>query len=127
MHKAIQKFQLIWIISSVIMLFTGVFIMAAGSLTGFKSLGMYLTSFAFLSVLIYIFFSAFQWFKFKKGEGIHNLITAYIILALLFTLGGLVAAIFSFPEAFYYFFGGLAMFAIYWLIVLVKNILKTEE
>lgn len=127
MLKGRQQFSLIWIVASVLLLFIGMIVSAAGSLSGLGNLGLIMTVTANISILLYIFYSAFQWFRFKKGDGLSNLVTAYIILAMLFTFGGLIGAFLTFPDAFYFFFAGLGMFALYWFYILFKNILKKEE
>lgn len=126
MLKGRQQFSLGWIVVSVLLVFVGSIVSAAGSLSGSRYLGIYITVGGIISILIYIFYSAFQWFKFKKGEGLANLATAYIILAMLFTFGGLIGAFLSFPEAFYYFFVGLGMFALYWFVILFKNVFSND-
>ena len=123
MHNSKQQFSLIWIVLTVITLFVGMIVSAAGSLSGFKNLGLYMIAGAIVSIIFYVLYSAFQWFQFRKGEGLANLIIAYIILAILFTLGGLVGAFLTFPDAFYFFFAGLVMFGVYWIGVLIKNII----
>ena len=126
-HKNLQQFSLIWIVISVIVLFSGIFVSAAGSLSGLGNMGLYMITGAIISIILYLFFTLIQWFRFKKGEGFNNLVTAFIILAFLFTIGGLIGTFLTYPDGFKFFFVGLGMFALYWLIRLIRTIFQKEE
>lgn len=121
------SFSLIWIISSVILFFAGLVIAASSGAIGTKDLGTYMWMFAMLSMLAHVFYSAILWFKFKKGNALNNLVTAYIILAFLFTIGGLVGAVLTYPDGLTTFLVGLGMFGVYWLLKLVIVIFSKES
>ena len=120
-------FPFAWIVSSVLLFFIGIFLSASSEWSGFGNLGTYLWVIGLISIFFFTIYSTFLWFKLKKGDGIKNLITAYNLLAFLFTIGGLVGAFLTFPDGFTFFIAGLSMFALYWIVRLIVTIFKSEE
>lgn len=122
-----QKFSFWWIILSVLTFFGGIFLSSTSVLTGNKTLGIVFLTTGILSILIFIFYSISQWFQFKKGHGIKNLITAYVFLAFLFVIGGLIGAFLTFPEGLTYFIIGVTMLGFYYVVKLIKVLTMKEE
>lgn len=121
------SYSLVWIVASVILFFTGLVVAVTSKMTGVGDLGTFIWVAAALSMLVYVFYSAFLWFKLKKGSAFNNLVTAYIILAFLFVLGGLVGAVLTYPDGLNVFFGGLGMLAFFWIVKLFTFIFSKES
>lgn len=119
--------SLIWIVTSVFMFFIGLILAAMSSLMGDSQLGRFLWITGFLSMLVYVFYSAVLWFRFKKGSAFNNLVTAYIILSLLFTITGLVGAFLTYPDGLKVFLIGLGMMGGYWLIKIFHLVIFTKD
>lgn len=118
---------LIWALTSVILMFTGLVLAASSGASGTNNLGATLVMLSFLSLLIYVFYSIFIWFKFKKGKMLGNLVTAYILLSILFILGGLVGAFLTYPDGLTAFLFGLGMLAAFWLTKFFTLIFTKES
>ena len=121
------SFSLVWIVATVILFFTGLVLAVTSTWTGTKNLGTIIWVSSLVSMLAYLFYSAFLWFKFKKGNAWNNFVTAYIILAFLITLGGLVGAFLTYPQGMKTFLIGLGMFGGYWLFKLVGFMFSKES
>lgn len=121
------KFSFWWIILSVLIFFGGIFLSSTSVLTGNKTIGTVFLATGMVSILTFVFYSISQWFQFKKGHGLKNLITAYVFLAFLFVFGGLIGAFLTFPEGLTYFIVGVAMLGFYYVVKLIKVLTMKEE
>lgn len=118
---------LFWAISSVILLFAGLVLAASSGSSGTNNLGSTMVMISILSMLVYVFYSVILWFKFKKGNMLNNLVTAYVILSFLFIIGGLVGAFFTYPDGLPAFLVGLGMMGGFWVIKFFTLIFSKES
>lgn len=118
---------LFWAIFSVILLFAGLVLAASSGSSGTNNLGSIMVMISILSMLVYVFYSVILWFKFKKGNMLNNLVTAYIILSFLFIIGGLVGAFFTYPDGLTAFLVGLGMMGGFWIIKFFTLIFSKEN
>lgn len=117
MHKPkTYSATLIWAITSVVLLFIGMILAASSGASGTNNLGSRLVMLSFLSILVYFFYSLIIWFKFKKGNMLNNLVTAYILLSFLMIIGGFIGALLTYPDGMTAFLIGLGMLGGYWLM-----------
>ncbi|MGI9526076.1 MAG: hypothetical protein ACR2MS_03080 [Weeksellaceae bacterium] len=125
--KNFQRFQFYWIIISVTLFFLGLVFASTSVLIGYIPAGQFLLGISSVSIIIYLLVSILQWFKFKKGNGIKNLITAYILLAALLILGGLIGAFLTYPQGMQFFLLGMGMLGGFWILKLIQFIFMKEE
>ncbi|MXV37071.1 hypothetical protein GO491_00050 [Flavobacteriaceae bacterium Ap0902] len=125
--RTFQKIQFYWIIISIILLFLGLFTASSSIMIGYVPVGQFLMIISGSSILIYLIVAILQWFRFKKGHGFKNFITAYILLSILMILGGLAGALFTYPDGMTIFITGLGLLGGFWVFKLIQFIFMKEE
>ncbi len=124
--KAFQEFSFVWIVGTILTLFAGIFLWTTAAFTGNEKVAMFLMTLGVVSFLLFVATSLFYFFTAKNSSGLERLKDAYLILCLLFIVGGIVARLTHWDDSMQFLYLGLGMLAVFWLFVLFKNIAKAE-
>ncbi len=124
--KAFQEFSFVWILVSILSLFAGIFLWTTAPFTGNDKIGLFLMTIGVVSFILFVTTSLFYFFTAKNASGLERLKDGYLILSLLFIVGGIIARLIHWDDTLQYLYIGLGMLAFYWIMILFKNIARAE-